>query len=161
LTEYGLNDKYVNFFADELVPFIHENYSTINDPKARLVAGDSFGGLISAYIPFARPDVFANGYSQSGYQSFNNDKLINLYKSERKKEIELYVDIGIYEEVVGGSFLPKEELNFLEANKRFKKVLEEKGYDFIYKEYPEGHTWGNWKRHLIDALIYFFPKDEQ
>lgn len=161
MTEYGLNDNYVKFFAEELVPFIDKNYSTFIDPKARLVAGDSFGGLISAYIPFARPDVFANGYSQSGYQSFNNDKLITLYKTEPKKEIKLYVDIGIYEEVVGGSFLPKEELNFLEANRRLKKVLNEKGYNFVYKEYSEGHTWGNWKRHLIDALIYFFPKDEQ
>ncbi|MBI1938839.1 MAG: hypothetical protein HYS25_12045 [Ignavibacteriales bacterium] len=161
MTEYGLNGSYVKFFTEELVQFIDKNYSTINDNKARLAAGDSFGGLISAYIPFASPDVFANGYSQSGYQSFHKDKLINFYKSEKKKEIKLYIDIGIYEEVVGASFLPKDETNFLEANRRFKKVLEEKGYDFVYKEYSEGHTWGNWKRHLIDALIYFFPKDER
>lgn len=161
MTEYGLNDNYVKFFAEELVRFIDKNYNTMNDPKARLVAGDSFGGLISAYIPFVRHDVFANGYSQSGYQSFNKDKLINLYKEKTNREIKLFVDVGIFEEVVGASFLPKEETNFLEANRRFKKVLEEKGYDFVYKEYSEGHTWNNWKRHLIDALIYFFPKDKQ
>jgi enterochelin esterase-like enzyme len=37
-----------------------------------------------------------------------------------------------------------------------KDALAEKGYDFVYKEYPEGHTWGNWRRHLIDALIHFY-----
>lgn len=157
MTEYGMNDGYVKFFTDELVPFIDSNYSTIKNPGMRLVAGDSFGGLISAYIPFSRPDVFALGYSQSGYQSFQNDRLIKLYAAENKKPLKLYVDTGLYERSVGLSFLPKEETDFLLANRRLKKVLEDKGYNFVYREYPEGHTWGNWKRHMIDALIYFFP----
>lgn len=160
MTEYGLNDDYVKFFADELVPFIDSSYSTKKDPSMRLVTGDSFGGLISAYIPFARPDVFLLGYSQSGYQSFSQDKLINLYAMEDKKPLKLYVDTGLYERAVGQSFLPKEETDFLLANRRMKKVLEDKGYTFIYREYPEGHTWGNWKRHMIDALVYFFPNEE-
>ncbi len=157
MSEYGLNDDYVKFFADELVPFIDRTYSTIADARSRLVAGDSFGGLISAYIPFARPEVFANGYSQSGYLSFNQDKLINLYRASEKKDLRLYVDVGIYEERVGASFLPADETNFLAANRRFVPVLQERDYDFVYREYPEGHTWGNWRRHLIDALMWFFP----
>lgn len=156
MTEYGMNNNYVKFFTDELVPFIDSNYSTIKDPDMRLVTGDSFGGLISAYIPFSRPDVFHLGYSQSGYQSFKKDSLINLYKNADRKPLKLYVDTGLYERSVGLSFLPKEETDFLLANRRMKKVLEEKGYNFIYREYPEGHTWGSWKKHLIDALIYFF-----
>ncbi|MGE5401576.1 MAG: alpha/beta hydrolase [Ignavibacteriales bacterium] len=160
MTEYGLNDDYVNFFCYELVTMIDSNYSTIIDPLMRLVAGDSYGGLISAYIPFKRPDIFANGYSQSGYHSFSKDKLIELFRNEATKGINLFVDSGLYERNVGASFLPKEETDFLLANRRFNKVLEEKSYRFIYREYPEGHTWGNWKRHLIDALTYFFPATE-
>jgi enterochelin esterase family protein len=158
MTEYGLNDNYVKFFTDELVPFMDSTYAASKDPHKRLVTGDSFGGLISAYITFSRPDVFANGYSQSGYQSFSKDKLINLFRSEEKKDINLYVDTGIYERTVGTAFLPLDEADFLMANRRFKKVLGEKSYKFIYREYPEGHAWGNWKRHLIDALEYFFPE---
>lgn len=159
MTEYGMNDNYVRFFTEELVPFIDSNYSTAKDARMRLVTGDSFGGLISAYIPFSRPDVFANGYSQSGYHSFAKDKLIKLFEKEDKKDIKLIVDTGTYERAVGLSFLPKEETDFLLGNRRMKKVLEEKGYSFIYREYPEGHTWGNWKRHLIDALTFFFPAE--
>lgn len=158
MSEYGLNENYVKFFTEELVPFVDKNYNTKTEPGSRLVAGDSFGGLISAYIPFSRPDVFGKVYSQSGYQSFNKDQLINSYKSADKKNIKLYVNSGLYERTVGASFLPKEETDFLLANRRFKKVLEDKRYDFVYREYPEGHTWGNWRRHLIDALIYFFGK---
>ena len=156
MTEYGLNDNYVNFFVKELVPFIDSKFSTFANSENRLVVGDSFGGLISAYISFSHPEIFKMVYSQSGYHSFKKDKLINLFKHSDKKPIKLYVDSGTYERKVGASFLPSEENDFLEGNRRFKKVLEDKNYNLIYKEYYEGHTWGNWRRHLIDALIYFF-----
>ncbi len=156
MTEYGLSDEYVKFIANELVPFIDESYRTIKNPSKRLVVGDSFGGLISAYIPFSRPDVFQLGYSQSGYLSFQKDRLIKAYSDSPRKDIRLYIDIGTYERAVGGAFLPADETDFLLANRRFKKVLEDKKYDFIYHEYFEGHTWGNWRRHLIDGLLHFF-----
>ncbi len=156
MTEYGLNDDYVKFFTEELVSFIDKNYRTQKNANSRLVVGDSFGGLISAYIPLMRPDVFALGYSQSGYQSFHKDQLIKAYANKRKQPIRLYVDVGTYERNVGADLLPSKETDFLMANRRLKKILQEKKYDFVYKEYPEGHTWGNWRRHLIDALTYFF-----
>jgi enterochelin esterase family protein len=156
MTEYGLNNDYVNFMADELVPFIESNFRATEIPQKRLVAGDSFGGLISAYTPHYRPDVFGSGYSQSGYQSFQGDQLIKLYETSEKKSIRLYVDIGTYEGTVGADMLPEDETDFLSANRRFKEVLAEKRYDFVYREFPEGHTWGNWRRHMIDGLVHFF-----
>jgi enterochelin esterase-like enzyme len=159
MTEYGLNENYVRFFTDQLTPFIDSKYRTRKEANTRLVVGDSFGGLISAYIPFARPDVFKLGYSQSGYHSFQNDQIIKRYRQSERKSIRLYVDVGTYERAVGASFLPSQENDFLLANRRFKTVLQEKEYDFVYREYFEGHTWGNWRRHLIDGLIHFFGTD--
>jgi enterochelin esterase family protein len=159
-TEYGMNDKYVKFFCDELVNFVDGNYSTFRLPQGRLVVGDSYAGLISLYIALSRTDVFANVYSQSGYFSFNNDRIIKLIDEHHKKQIKIYLDIGTYEEKVGADFLPSSELNFTNANRRMKQVLASKDYDFIYKEYHEGHTWGNWRRHLIDALKYFLGRRE-
>jgi len=155
-TEYGMNEDYVKFFCDELVPFVDSNYSTIRSEKSRLVVGDSYAGLISFYIAFSRTDVFANAYSQSGYFSFNNDRLMKLMNEQPTKPIRLYFDIGTYEEKVGADFLPSGELDFTNANKKLREILLYKDYDFKFKEYHEGHTWGNWRRHLIDGLIYFF-----
>lgn len=154
-TEYGMNDDYVNFFCEELVPFIDKNYLTINNPNKRLIIGDSYAGLISLYIAFTRNDLFANIYSQSGYLSFNNEKIIKLFSEQDTKPVKIFLDIGTYEKKVGADFLPASELDFITANRKMKEVLHEKKYDFLYKEYNEGHTWGNWRRHLIDALIYF------
>jgi enterochelin esterase-like enzyme len=160
MTEYGLNDDYVEFFTKELVHFVDSKYSTQQNPKGRLVIGDSFGGLISTYISFKHPEIFGMAYSQSGYFSFNEDKLIKQISSSDKKDIKLFADVGTYERNVGASFLPDQETDFLEANRRLNKILEEKEYDFVYEEYFEGHTWGNWRRHLIDVLIYFFGNEK-
>lgn len=157
-TEYGLNDDYVRFFCDELVPFIDKSYATIQLPDKRLVAGDSYGGLISVAIGFKRPDVFAKAYGQSGYYSCFNDQLIREIDTLEKRNVRFWVDVGTYERVVGGDFLPKQETDFLEAARRLKTVLEEKRYDLVYKEYHEGHIWGNWRCHLIDALEYYFAE---
>jgi enterochelin esterase-like enzyme len=156
MTEYGMNDDYVSFFVKELVPFIESKFTVSTETSDRMVAGDSYGGLISAYIAFSHPEVFGKAYSQSGYMSFQKDKFIRLVDSLPVKPVDLFIDIGTYEESVGAAFLPEDEINFVEANRRLKDVLHKKGYMFIYKEYYEGHTWGNWRRHLIDALIYFF-----
>lgn len=157
MTEYGLNDNYVEFFSKELVNFIDSSFSTLKNPASRLVIGDSFGGLISVYIPFKHPEIFGLSYSQSGYHSFQSFKLINLISESETKPIKFYIDVGTYEKRVGANLLPESEGNFTECNRLLKKVLEQKNYKYTYKEYPEGHTWGNWRRHLIDALISFFP----
>ncbi len=156
MTQYGLNDDYVDFFSDQLVQFVESHYRLQSAPESRLVVGDSFGGLISAYIAFSRPDFFGLCYSQSGYASFQNDALIAAYRDASPRPIRMYVDVGHFERSVGAAFLPEAEQDFLLANRRFEAVLRTHNYDFVYREYPEGHTWGNWRRHLIDALIHFF-----
>jgi enterochelin esterase-like enzyme len=156
MTEYGMNDDYVRFFTEELVPFIDRTYRTKTDPSDRLVIGDSYAGLISAYIAYMRPEVFGNVYSQSGYFSFDRDRIIELFKDSSIKPVRLFIDIGIYERNVAAQILPATETDFLSANRRMRDGLSDKGYDFIYREFPEGHTWGNWRRRLIDALGYFY-----
>ena len=106
------------------------------------------------------PDVFGLGYSQSGYLSFNDNALIEAYQKARSQPIRLYLDIGLYEQKVGQGWLPENEIDFLRANREFRKVLTEKGYDFIYREYPERHAWGNWRAHLTDALVHYFPSSK-
>ncbi|MEM8678426.1 MAG: alpha/beta hydrolase-fold protein, partial [Planctomycetota bacterium] len=155
-TEYGLNPKYVTFMADELVPFVDGRFPTIQRPDARMTVGDSYAGLVAASLVHARPDCFGLGYSQSGYVSCEDDTLIERYKTKPKGDIRLYVDVGIFERTVGKGWLPDDEIDFVEGNRRFRDVLQTNGYDFVYREYPEGHTWGNWRRHFVDGVIHFF-----
>ena len=155
-TEYGLNPDYVTFVADELVPYVDHHLATQTAACQRLTVGDSYAGLVSASIVHARPDLFGLAYSQSGYVSCQSDHIIEAFREKPSEPIRLYVDVGIYERTVGKGWLPDEEIDFLEGNRRFRDVLTERDYDVVYREYPEGHTWGNWRRHLADALVHFF-----
>lgn len=156
-TEYGLNDDFVTFLADELVPFLDARYRTRADPAARLVAGDSYGGLIATYVPLSRPDVFGLGLSQSGYFSFQSDRLIGHVTSAPRAAVRLWLDVGTYETTVGAGMLPAAETDFLAANRRMRDALAARGYDAVYAEHPEGHTWGYWRGRLPPALRHFFP----
>ena len=40
--------------------------------------------------------------------------------------------------------------------RRFKSILEDKGYEMEYVEVPHGHDWANWKPLIDDVLTYYF-----
>lgn len=157
MTEYGMNEDFVTFLADELVPFVDGTYATRAEPHSRLIVGDSYGGLMAVFAAFLRSDVFGLAYSQSGYHSFQDDRLIRMVASEPVAPIRLFLDVGTYETKVGSGLIPDAEADFLAASRRLRQALLERGYEVEYAEYPEGHTWGNWRAHLIDGLVHFFP----
>jgi len=158
MTEYGMNDAYIEFFAGELVRETDARYRTRREPSARLVVGPSYGGLISVTIAFHRPEIFGMAYSQSGYLSFQEDRLIRDIAAAPRPGARFYADCGTYERRVARGIVPDQEGDFLQANRRFRDALMSKGADCVYREYPEGHTWGNWRAHLRDALVHFFGK---
>lgn len=51
-------DKYVEFVAKTLKPFIDKTYRTQKDSTHTFIAGSSLGGLISLYAVIKYPDVF-------------------------------------------------------------------------------------------------------
>ncbi len=153
-TEYGLNDSYIRFFCDELVPFIHERYPVKNDIHSRVVVGDSYGGLASTNIALSRPDMFLRVCSQSAYYSFNGNSLINRIRETDNPGILLFFHVGTYEKKVGANFIPPEEQNFTAANMLMKEVLDHQGWEYRFMLSREGHTWGNWRGHLSRAFSY-------
>ena len=38
----------------------------------------------------------------------------------------------------------------------FARILGEEGFDFFYVEKNEGHSWGQWRAVLPDALFYLY-----
>ncbi len=156
-TEYGLNPDYIHFLVHELVPFVEERYPVKRDPDSRMITGDSFAGLASLYAALQSPGTFGLAYSQSGYVSFKSDSLIHLYRRSEQLPLKLALDTGTYEWCIGGDWIPPDEQDFTAANRRMHEVLKSKGYELAYAEYPEGHTWGNWREHQFQRLPWFFP----
>ena len=143
---YSLRNYYSRFFVEELVPYIDKTFRTIKNPAQRLVLGDSFGGNISALISFTYPEIFGNCGQQSGAFWPNDYEVQKLFLNNPKKNIKMFSVWGTYESL------------FSDWRPLMINMIP-KGYQLQWKEYHEGHSWGQWRATLDDLLTYFFPKN--
>ncbi len=135
-------EDYGRFVTEELLPWVDGAFRTSASPSSRAVMGASNGGNISLYLAFHYPDVFGNVAAQSSnvVESVHND----FHRSETL-DLKLYLDLGTYD-------IPL----LIPLVRDFVSVLKQKNYDYLYREYHEGHSWGFWRAHVDDALKYFF-----
>ena len=142
-SEYTMNEKFVNFVADELVPAIDSNYKTKSNSDARAILGTSLGGINSAFLGAIRNDKFRLIGIQSPAFKYK-PQIYSLYQNSDKMELKIFMSTGVIHDTE-------------EAARQMKTILESKGYPLKYIEVNEGHSWGNWRALLDEMLIYFFP----
>jgi enterochelin esterase family protein len=145
--EYATNKtlQYESFIVDELMSYIDSKYKTKTEGNQRAMVGPSYGGLITTQICYNRPEAFGLAAPYSPSYWAKNMEVYNSVLNGEKKDIKWYIDWGTYE--------PSIMINGI----TFKDGLINKGYDVIWKQWHEGHSWGSWKAHLDIALEYFFP----
>ena len=139
----GKIDLFTSFIVNELMPVIDARYKTSREPSKRAVAGASDGGNISLYIGMKHPEQFGKICAQS---SDVQSVISSTFSTGPKLNLSLYIDIGTYDI---GVLIPMVH--------GLRDILQSKGYDFQYREWHEGHSWGNWKGHLRIPLMQFFP----
>ena len=147
--EYAGNQvsAFMSFYVNELVPYIDSHYRTLALPKDRGVMGASFGGNISLRLASSYPGVFGNVGAQSSYV----DSVVSkVFASGPKMDLTLYMDLGRYD-------IPL----LVPMVRNLVAVLNERAYKYDFQEYNEGHSWGNWRAHVKDALELFFPPNRK
>jgi enterochelin esterase family protein len=143
--EYYLNADYERVLLEEILPFIEETYSISGDPRKRAIMGASLGGAISMMISMNHPEVFGKCGSQSGAFGVNEMALIQRVLNEPGKDISIYLDCGTFGDIT-------------DENRAMADALKKRKYDFVYAEFNEGHSWGNWRAHIDDMLVFFWGK---
>ncbi len=156
--EYSLNDAYLRFLAEELVPFVQQTYDTDLGPEVTGVLGSAEGGLAAVYAALKRPDVFGLAAGQSGTYAANGDALIQQFARQRSGQANLdpvryYLVVGSYETAVDGD---DHEGNVLAANQRLAEKIGALDQDLLYEVRPEGHSWGLWRGTLGRALRFLY-----
>jgi enterochelin esterase-like enzyme len=152
--EYALNEQYVHFLTNRLVPWVDERYPTRPEPRARAIVGAGFGGLMAAHAALCHPEVFGLVGGQSGPYGYQQDALLREYADADKKDVRFHLVVGEFEKDLTGSGKPAED--YVAAQRRFVELLQSKGYAVESGEYPEGHQWGFWRAHLGDMLKSFW-----
>lgn len=143
MLDYAMSDSFVNFLLKEVRARILKNYRVKPAPGETAIMGASLGGLISTYAAYQHPEVFGLVAAQSPAYWWKERAIIRLLADGSKKNIKFYIDTGTIRDTQ-------------EQAREMKAVLEKKGYDLMYSEYPEGHNWVNWRARLDEILQFFW-----
>jgi len=140
--QFFCNADYLKFYADELIPAIEAAYPVASDREKRTILGVSFGGLNAACFGLMGHETF----SGIGMHSPANHPVPNLvpgYEKSPTLPLNIFLSTGY----------PNDNSR---SNRKFRDVLQNKGYPLKYKQVSEGHNWDNWRPLIDDVLLYFY-----
>lgn len=144
MNELAMNSKYLDFFANELIPAIQAQYPVKAEAKSRAIIGTSMGGLTATYFAFTRPDLFG----LAGIQSpafYTRPQIYNLCEGNADVQLKVSMTTGLINDTSTDS-------------RKMSEILKASSYVYQYREVNEGHSWGNWRRLVDDILIDLFGK---
>ncbi|MDE6769617.1 MAG: esterase [Muribaculaceae bacterium] len=135
----------------DVVNYIDTNYRTIADKEHRAIAGLSMGGFHSLHISKEYPDMFDYIGLFSAAILPREGSTSPIYANLESKLAKQFADAPqLYWIAIG-------DKDFLyEANKEYRKMLDDKGYKYVYRESPDGHIWKNWRIYLTEFLPQLF-----
>jgi enterochelin esterase-like enzyme len=152
--DLAMSERFSEFLAKELMPWVHHEYGASTEPAKVIIAGSSLGGLCAAYTAFHHPEVFGNVLSQSGSfwyapgtlddtRGFGRETgaLAHEIASSPRKPLRFWMEVGIFE--AGEQ---------LQNNRCVREVLLAKGYGLDYHEFAGGHDYACWRGSLAGGL---------
>ncbi|MEK3974292.1 alpha/beta hydrolase [Psychrobacillus sp. FSL K6-1267] len=139
---------YSRFIAQELVPYIDENYPTYQIGMGRALIGDSLAGTISLLTALRYPNTFGKVIMHSPL--INEDILEMVENHKEVHAFSLYQVVGNQETAVKtGDGL---ETDFLTPNRKLHNLLLNKGFSTFYDELEGDHTWKLWQPDIKRSL---------
>jgi enterochelin esterase family protein len=148
LKELFLNDRFADFVAGELVPWVRRRYNVTRSPRETIIGGLSLGGLAASFTAMRHPEVFGNVLSQSGayqYRPDNPQGLIRRFAKSARLPVRFYLEAGLME--------VNETPSLLHSNRHLRDVLEAKGYEVTYSEFNGRHDSVCWRGSLSQGLL--------
>lgn len=150
----GKGKEYVGEITNVLKPYIDKRYRTKKEAEFTAMIGGSFGGLISLFAGYWRPDVFGRLGLLS--TSFWYEGLLEYIRQEDglNQELRIYMSVGlcegIYKQNIQKNMVPyTQEAASLFIEKGFPKdslqltCVPEGTHDdvFMVKQFPEALKW--------------------
>lgn len=144
-SEFMCNADYLKFYNGELLPSLYENYPISRHRDDTNILGLSFGGLNSACFGVINSKVFSGIGMHSPASGDHIREVAKLYEQNETEPLRIFISSGTRNDN-------------LKSTRRFRDLLEEKGYPVTYVENKGArHDLDNWRVLLDDALIALLP----
>lgn len=148
MVEYACAETTLAFLMSAVLPLAAKEIKLVDHektPGAHGILGASMGGLMSVYTALRLPQVFGRALSQAGsFELWGHETVtLELVRHAPRPQVKLWLDCG------KNDFL-------LEANRRMNGLLQEKGYDFTYRENGGAHNYNTWRDNLTPGLEALF-----
>lgn len=141
MEQYVGNPAFASFVAQELVPSVDLTWPTDPHPGARTILGTSLGGLFSAYLGALHPEVFENVAIQSpAFHAWPSIYSLYAGNAALADQLDVWMESGTIHDGQGGPLMAD--------------VLAAHGYDHVFREVHEGHSWGHWRALLDEGLLH-------
>lgn len=151
---------YGDWVVNTVKPFIDNTYRTKSDPSHTLLAGSSMGGIITAYMGAAYPDVFGNlgVFSLASWFS-ERDFLRFCDHHPLHNQSKVYIQVGTLEgDAVDETFAPNMNQRYIDCTLHYYQSLLKTGtpMDHIRLNIManEIHHEKHWADHFLDFLRF-------
>ncbi|MCX5534968.1 enterochelin esterase [Streptomyces sp. NBC_00006] len=153
--ELGARDPFVEFLADELLPWAAGRWPLATDPARTVVAGQSLGGLAALHAGRLRPDRFGHVVAQSPSLWWRptlapgvvQKHIIGVpwlaarYAETDPAPITVHLDAGLHEGTM------------VDHCRALYDTLHSARYEVTRNEFNGGHDYACWHVALVDVLI--------
>lgn len=152
----GQGPAYVQELADVIKPYIDGNYRTRPEREHTAVIGGSFGGLISLFALYWRPEVFGNGGLLSA-SFWYEGVLAYVQEHPLPSTVRVYMSIGknegIYKRNIQKNMVPYT----MEAHRLFQSAVPDG--ELLLEVDPEGtHDTLFMTKHFPRAVSWLFDQ---
>ncbi|WP_082017021.1 alpha/beta hydrolase-fold protein [Hymenobacter sp. DG25B] len=144
----GEGDKYVDFLAQTLKPYIDAHFRTLTGREYTGLAGSSMGGLISVYAALKYPDLYSKVGVFSPAFWFAKEPLFEyVRKTGYKQPTKFYFVSGTTEDETMVPLMAAmrdslQKLGFAAADMSFRPVEDGKHAEWFWKrEFPAAYQW--------------------
>lgn len=154
-TELPCNERFSDFLALELVPWLRDELQWEVAPERTVIAGSSYGGLAAVYTGLRHPACFGRVLSQSG--SFwwapdgtpEHEWLTRQLVHQPLPAVRHYLEVGRLD----AGPTPGNGPSVLVSNRHLRDVLQARGQDVTYREFNGAHDYICWRGSLADGLL--------
>lgn len=147
------NPLFARFIAEELMPWA-QGQGLAQTARRTVVAGSSYGGLVSSYLALTHPELFGNVLSLSGSYWWAPAGEAPGWMQRAWQNlpapvpaVRFYLDAGWFESGRGG------RAGILETNRALADILRARGLAVTQRENASGHDYLHWQGALGCGLV--------